>query len=193
MAQIFIAVAELAIPTGITTEGAKAEIWAHWEIIVYAFPKRENEDEIDKKIYKLETPVEIDKQPVEDKNQIIKSELEQKKVDIQIAKEPDIKKIQDVFDKVKEEEPINVENFYINDNYFFNSEEIYNSDREFIIDLINRTNFIADAKRFAEESNVPKIEIVHPEGKKLRRKNECQLMMTKREKMQALEIVWWKK
>ena len=193
MAQIFIAVAELAIPTGITTEGAKAEIWAHWEIIVYAFPKRENEDEIDKKIYKLETPVEIDKQPVEDKKQIIKSELEQKKVDIQIAKEPDIKKIQDVFDKVKEEEPINVENFYINDNYFFNSEEIYNSDREFIIDLINRTNFIADAKRFAEESNVPKIEIVHPEGKKLRRKNECQLMMTKREKMQALEIVWWKK
>ena len=193
MAQIFIAVAELAIPTGITTEGAKAEIWAHWEIIVYAFPKRENEDEIDKKIYKLETPVEIDKQPVEDKNQIIKSELEQKKVDIQIAKEPDIKKIQDVFDKVKEEEPINVENFYINDNYFFNSEEIYNSDREFIIDLINRTNFIADAKRFAEESNVPKIEIVYPEGKKLRRKNECQLMMTKREKMQALEIVWWKK
>ena len=193
MAQIFIAVAELAIPTGITTEGAKAEIWAHWETIVYAFPKRENEDEIDKKIYKLETPVEIDKQPVEDKKQIIKSELEQKKVDIQIAKEPDIKKIQDVFDKVKEEEPINVENFYINDNYFFNSEEIYNSDREFIIDLINRTNFIADAKRFAEESNVPKIEIVHPEGKKLRRKNECQLMMTKREKMQALEIVWWKK
>ena len=193
MAQIFIAVAELAIPTGITTEGSKAEIWAHWEIIVYAFPKRENEDEIDKKIYKLETPVEIDKQPVEDKKQIIKSELEQKKVDIQIAKEPDIKKIQDVFDKVKEEEPINVENFYINDNYFFNSEEIYNSDREFIIDLINRTNFIADAKRFAEESNVPKIEIVHPEGKKLRRKNECQLMMTKREKMQALEIVWWKK
>ena len=193
MAQIFIAVAELAIPTGITTEGAKAEIWAHWEIIVYAFPKRENEDEIDKKIYKLETPVEIDKQPVEDKKQIIKSELEQKKVDIQIAKEPDIKKIQDVFDKVKEEEPINVENFFINDNYFFNSEEIYNSDREFIIDLINRTNFIADAKRFAEESNVPKIEIVHPEMKKLRRKNECQLMMTKREKMQALEIVWWKK
>ena len=146
-----------------------------------------------KKIYKLETPVEIDKQPVEDKKQIIKSELEQNKVDIQIAKESDIKKVQDVFDKVKEEEPINVENFFINDTYFFNSEEIFNSDREFIFDLINRTNFIADAKRFAEESNVPKIEIVHPEGEKLRRKNKCQLMTTKREKMQALKIVWWKK
>ena len=41
---------------------------------------------------------------------IIKSELEENKVDIQIAKEPDIKKVQDVFDEVKEEETINVEN-----------------------------------------------------------------------------------
>ena len=47
---------------------------------------------------------------------------------------------------------------------FFDSEEISGSDGEFIIDLINRTNFIADAKRFPEDSNVPKIEIVHPDG-----------------------------
>ena len=87
--------------------------------MVYASPKRENEHEIDKEIYKepkLETPVEIDKQAVEDEKQIIKSELEQSKVDIQIAKESDIKKVQDVFDKVKEEELINAENFFINDN-----------------------------------------------------------------------------
>ena len=82
MAQIFIAAAELAIPKGITTEGSKAEIWAHWEIIVYASPKRENEDKIDKKIYKLETPVEIDKQPVDNEKKNIKSELERNKVDI---------------------------------------------------------------------------------------------------------------
>ena len=35
-----------------------------------------------------------------------------------------------------------------------------------ITDLINRTNFIADAKKFVEESNESKMEIVHPEEKK---------------------------
>ena len=38
------------------------------------------------------------------------------------------------------------------DNDIFNSEEISNADREFIIGLINRTNFIAFAKKFVEES-----------------------------------------
>ena len=36
----------------------------------------------------------------------------------------------------------------------------------FFIDLINRTNFIADAKKFIEKSNASKIEIFHPEEKK---------------------------
>ena len=70
---------------------------------------------------------------------------------------------------------------------FFDSEEISGSDGEFIIDLINRTNFIADAKRFPEDSNVPKIEIVHPEGKKLRRKNKRQLMTTKKRENTSVE------
>ena len=43
-------------------------------------------------------------------------------------------------------------------------------------------------KKFVEESNELKMKIVHPE-KKMRMKNKCQLMMTKREKMQALKIV----
>ena len=84
------------------------------ETIVYAYPKRKSEDEINKKICKepkLETAVQIEKQAVQDKKEKkIKSELEQNKVDIQIAKESDIKKVQDVFDEVKEEETINVEN-----------------------------------------------------------------------------------
>ena len=69
------------------------------------------------------------------------------------------------------------------------SEEISNAVKEFIIDVINRTNFIAIAKRFVKESNSPKIEIVHAEEKKLRTKNKCQLMATKRERMQALKTV----
>ena len=138
------------------------------EIIVCASPKRETEDEIDEKIYKepkLETAVEIEKQDVQDEKKIIKSKLEQNKVDIQVAKELDIKKGQDVFHEVKQKKQINVENFFIDDNDIFDSEEISNADKEFIIDLINRTNFIADAKRFVEESNGLRMEIVHYEGK----------------------------
>ena len=58
--------------------------------------------------------------------------------------------MQDVFEEVKEEEPINAEIFFTDDNDIFDSEEISNADREFIIDLINRTNFIANPKRFIE-------------------------------------------
>ena len=87
----------------------------------------------------------------EREKKIIKSELKQDKTDIQVSRESDIKKVQDVFDEVKEEEPLDVENFFIDDNDIFNSEEISNADREFIIDLINRTNFNVDAKKFVEE------------------------------------------
>ena len=135
--------------------------------------KTESEDEIDEKIYKepkLETAIEIEKQAIEDEKKLIKGELELSKIDVQIAKESDIKKIQDIFDEVKEEEPINVENVFFNDNDIFDSEEISNADREFLIDLLNRTDFNVDTKRFVEESNVPKMEIVHPEEKKIENK-----------------------
>ena len=138
-------------------------------------PKRESEDEIDEKIYKepkLETAIEIEKQAIEDEKKLIKGELELSKIDVQIAKESDIKKIQDIFDEVKEEEPINVENVFFNDNDIFDSEEISNADREFLIDLLNRTDFNVDTKRFIEESNVPKMEIVHPEEKKIEKKEQ---------------------
>ena len=140
------------------------------ETIVYTSPKRESEDEIDEKIYKepkFETAVENEKQDVEDEKEFSKSELEQNKVDNQEAKEPDIKKVQDVFDKVKEEEPINVQNFFIDDNDIFDTEEVFNADREFIIDLINKTSFIIDTKRFVKEPNDPTMEIAHLEEKNL--------------------------
>ena len=88
--------------------------------------------------------------------------MEQDKVHIQVLRESDIKKFQYVFDEVKEEELLDVENFFIDDNDIFESEEISNADREFIIDLINRINIIADAKNFVEKSNTPKMETVHP-------------------------------
>ena len=63
---------------------------------------------------------------------------------MQVSKESDIKKVQDIFDEVKKEEPLNVE-IVFTDHNIFDSEKISNVDREFIIDLINRTNFIVDA------------------------------------------------
>ena len=48
---------------------------------------------MDEKIYKepkLETAIEIEKQAIEDEKKLIKTELEQSKIDIQIAKELDI-------------------------------------------------------------------------------------------------------
>ena len=63
------------------------------ETIVCASPKRGSENEIEEKIYKepkLETAVEIENHAVQDEKKIIKSELEQNKVDNQIAKELDI-------------------------------------------------------------------------------------------------------
>ena len=56
--------------------------------------------------------------------------MEQYKVDIQVSRESDIKKVQEVFDKVKEEETLNVGNFFVDDNDIFDSEQISNADRE---------------------------------------------------------------
>ena len=82
---------------------------------------------------------------------------------MQVSRESDIKEVHDVFDEVKEEEPLNVENFFIGDNDIFDSEGIANADMEFIIDLINKSNFIANSKKFIEESNASKMEIFHSE------------------------------
>ena len=123
------------------------------ETIAYASPKRESEDKINEKKYKkpkLETAVEIGKRAVEDEKKFIRNEVEQNNVDNQTLKESGIKKVKDAFDEVKEEKPINVENLFSDGNDIFDTEEISNADREFIIELINITNFIVDTKRFVE-------------------------------------------
>ena len=60
----------------------------------------------------------------------------------------------------------------MNDNHIFESEEISNADRKFIVDLINRTHFTADVKKFVEESNASKTEIVLPKEKKIEKKEQ---------------------
>ena len=53
------------------------------------------------------------KKNAEREKKFIKSELKQDKLDVQVSRESDIKKVQDVFVEVKEEEPLNVENFFM--------------------------------------------------------------------------------
>ena len=69
--------------------------------------------------------------------------------------------MQDVFDEVKQEDPLrDIENVFIDDNDTFDSDEISEADRRFIMDLIARTTFIADAKKFVEDKEVAEMEIV---------------------------------
>ena len=103
------------------------------EIILYAFPRRESEDEIDIKIYKepkLETTVKIEIQAEIDRENFLKSELEQRKVDLKLSKEAEIKRVQDIFDEIKQEETFrDIENFFIDGNDIFASVEISEADR----------------------------------------------------------------
>ena len=62
--------------------------------------------------------------------------MEQGKVDIQVSRESGIKKVQDVSDEVREEEPLNAENFFIDGNDISDNEEISNADRELLLILL---------------------------------------------------------
>ena len=53
----------------------------------------------------------------------------------------------------------NIKDYFIDDNDIFDSDEISESNRKFILDLIDRTSFIADMKRFVEDTEA-KMKIV---------------------------------
>ena len=147
--------------------------------------KRESNNEIDEKIYiepKLETGVEIEKQAIIDEEKFIKTELEANKIDLETSKEAEINKIEDIFDEVKEEDPLkDIESFFIDDNDIFDHDEISESDRQLTMDLIGRTNFIADIKKFIEYTGTAKMEIVDPTIKQKMEKKE-QISITDDEK-----------
>ena len=53
-----------------------------------------------------------------------------------------------------------IEDFFINDNYIFDHDEISGSNRKFIMSLNVRTTFIADTNKLIEDTEASKIEIV---------------------------------
>ena len=99
--------------------------------------------------------------------------------------------IHDVFDKVKQEKPLkDIENFFINDNDIFDNDEISEGDRRFIMDLIDRTTFIADTKKFVEDTEAAKMElVVQSSNKKLKKGSKFRLIMTKSRRKRVPRII----
>ena len=98
------------------------------------------------------------------------------KVDLKDSKEVELKKIQRVFDEVQEED---IKDFFIDDSDIFDSDEISESDKKFILDLIDTTSFIADTKSFGIDTEA-KMEFVGPAFKQeIEKKNRNLLMQTK--------------
>ena len=58
----------------------------------------------------------------------------------------------------------------------FDHDEIPESDRRFIMDLIDRANFIADTKKSIEDTDAAKIKIVDPTVKQKKEKQEQDLI-----------------
>ena len=108
----------------------------------------------------------------------MKSELEQNKIDLKLSKEVQIKRAQNFFEEVKQEEPLrDIENFFIDDNDIFDSDEISEADRQFIIDLTDRTTFIADTKKFVDDMEAQSMEIVdQPTKQKMGKKEQNEIV-----------------
>ena len=83
-----------------------------------------------------------------------------------------IKKYKTFLKKSKKEEPINVENFFIDDNVF-ESGGISNADREFIIDFITDQILLPILKDSLKNQMRQKWKLFILRKKKLRRKNKC--------------------
>ena len=97
--------------------------------------------------------------------------------------------MQDIFGKIKEEEPLR-DIFFIDDNDIFEHYDICESDRKFTMDLIHSTTFIADTKQFIEDTEMAKMQIVNPTfNKKWKKKNTFRLIMIKKRLKQEMRTV----
>ena len=88
----------------------------------------------------LETPAEIEQQAKINNRNFIKNKLEQNNNDLTLSEKAELKKLQDVFDKVQKGEPLeNIETFYMPNNDIFNKDDISETHSDLIMDLINRS------------------------------------------------------
>ena len=72
-----------------------------------------------------------------------------------------------MFNEVKKEKPLNdIETFFIHDNDIFNGDDISEANRRFIMDLVDGTSFIADAKKFVEDTKTSQAQVFIDNNKK---------------------------
>ena len=150
------------------------------ETIPYTSPKRENVNEIDEKIYKepkLETAVETGKQAITDEEKFIKTELDANKVDLETSEEAEIKKIEDVFDVVKKEEPLKyIETFFIEDNGFLIVMKFLKVISNLLWTLLIELTLLLIQKSLLKIPRWQKWKLlIRPLNKKLRKKNKSLL------------------
>ena len=150
------------------------------ETIPYTSPKRENVNEIDEKIYKepkLETAVETRKQAITDEEKFIKTELDANKVDLETSEEAEIKKIEDVFDVVKKEEPLKyIETFFIEDNGFLIVMKFLKAISNLLWTLLIELTLLLIQKSLLKIPRWQKWKLlIRPLNKKLRKKNKSLL------------------
>ena len=124
------------------------------------------------------------KKTVKKEDNFKKSVIDENKVDIQILKDAELKKIQDVFDEVKDEpKTVEPDVFLIDDTDIFDQENVSEKDRKFIMDLTDRTTSIADAKKYLEKRD---LEMEIPNDKQRLKKEE--ILVNKAEKMPHASI-----
>ena len=115
--------------------------------------------------------------------------MEQDKVDIQVSRESDIKKVQDVFDDAKDEEPLIAENSLLMTMIFSQVKRFLMQIGNLLLILLTERICLPMLKNSLKNQMSEKWKLFILKKKKLRSENKCRLIMTKREKMQALKIV----
>ena len=90
------------------------------------------------------TAEKIEGETQEDNKYFLEIAIEFKRVDFKVFEDKEEKEITDLFDQIKEnEEPVDpeIKDLFIDDNNLFENDDITDEDKNFIVDLIDKTDF----------------------------------------------------
>lgn len=97
-----------------------------------------------------------DEQDQIDKVNIIRTELEINKANIEASKDAELRRFKTFLTRLNKASQNKL--FFIEDNDLFDQNEISEDDRGFIMDIIDGTIFIADTKWFVQETEPAEME-----------------------------------
>ena len=90
------------------------------------------------------TAEQIEDETQEDSKYFLEIAVEFKRVDFKVFEDKEGKEIMDLFDQIKEnEKPVDpeIKDLFIDDNNLLENDDITDEDKNFIVDLIDKTNF----------------------------------------------------